>query len=87
MLHGTPAVVIVLLLTGRAAPYTFTGGTENGSFTCHCEPDVQCDDDTGERPEGVCAGPGYVRWRHQACQHGDVARWRDTADQTGDGDR
>ena len=81
------AVLIVLLLTGRAAPYTFTGGTENGSFTCHCEPDVQCDDDTGVCPEGArCDRSGTLHWRYRACQYGNVALWRGTADQTGDGD-
>ena len=61
------AVVIVLLLTGRADPYTFTGGTENGSFTCHCDPDVQCDDDTGACPEGDCGRSGFFSWSGAAC--------------------
>ena len=74
------AVLIVLLLTGRADPYTFTGGTENGSFTCHCEPDVQCDDDTGE-----CWQCGAFWLNDYGCQYGHVALWRGTADQTGDG--
>ena len=80
------AVLIVLLLTGRADPYTFTGGTENGSFTCHCDPDVQCDDKTGECPDEDCASSGTLHWYHTACQRGNVATWRGTADQTGDGD-
>ena len=80
------AVVIVLLLTGRAAPYTFTGGTADGSFTCHCEPDVQCDDETGACPGGVCDTSGYFDWHSTACQYGNVALVRGTADQTGDGD-
>ena len=81
------AVLIVLLLTGRADPYTFTGGTENGSFTCHCEPDVQCDDETGECPGSArCDRAGSCRWRSTACQYGNVAQARGTADQTGDGD-
>ena len=81
------AVLIVLLLTGRAAPYTFTGGTENGSFTCHCRPDVQCDDETGECPEGArCGTSGLYSWGLTGCQHGNVATWYGTAAQTGDGD-
>ena len=80
------AVVIVLFLTGRAAPYTLTGGTENGSFSCHCDPDVQCDDDTGACPGGVCDTSGSFHWGSTACQYGNVALVRGTADQTGDGD-
>ena len=81
------AVLIVLLLTGRAAPYTFTGGTENGSFTCHCEPDVQCNDETGVCPEGArCDRSGSFSWGSTACQYGNDALWRGTTDQTGDGD-
>ena len=79
-------VVIVLLLTGRAAPYTFTGGTEVGSFTCHCEPDVQCDDETGACPTDGCGRSGSFSWYGTACQRGNVALVRGTADQTGDGD-
>ena len=80
------AVLIVLLLTGRADPYTFTGGTDNGSFTCHCEPNVQCDDETGECPGGGCGTSGTLYWHSTGCQYGNVALWRGTADQTGDGD-
>ena len=80
------AVLIVLLLTGRADPYTFTGGTENGSFTCHCEPDVQCDDETGACPGGRCGKSASFYWYSTACQAGNVALVRGTADQTGDGD-
>ena len=80
------AVVIVLLLTGRADPYTFTGGTENGSFTCHCSQGVQCDDETRGCPGGRCAGSGSINWTSAACQSGNVALVRGTADQTGDGD-
>ena len=79
------AVVIVLLLTGRADPYTFTGGTENGTFTCHCEPDVQCDDDTGACPNYWCGGWWDIT-AGEHCQYGNVALVRGTADQTGDGD-
>ena len=79
-------VVIVLLLTGRADPYTFTGGTEYGSFTCHCDPDVQCDDETGACPGGRCDTSGTIGWYGTACQYGNVAHWRGRADQTGDGD-
>ena len=67
------AVLIVLLLTGRADPYTFTGGTERGSFTCHCSPDVQCEDDTGACPGEVCGVSGSFAWGGTACQHGNVA--------------
>ena len=77
------AVLIVLLLTGRADPYTFTGGTAGGSFTCHCLPDVQCDDDTGACPGGVCGASGSFAWGNIACQHGNVALLGGTADQTG----
>ena len=80
------AVVIVLLLTGRAAPYTFTGGTEGGSFICHCEPDVQCDDDTGACPTDGCGSSGGILWRGTACQLGNVDLVGSIADQTGDGD-
>ena len=79
------AVLIVLLLTGRADPYTFTGGTERGSFTCHCAPDVQCDDDTGACPGGACAVSGSFAWGNIACQRGNVALLGGTADQTGSG--
>ena len=81
-----PAVVIVLLLTGRVALYTLTGGTEGGSFTCHCDPDVQCDGETGACPGGMCDTSGYYHWRGAACQRGNVALVRGRADQTGDGD-
>ena len=77
------AVLIVLLLTSAADPYTFTGGTENGSFTCHCSPDVQCDDDTGACPGDACAESGSFTWGGIACQTGNVALLRGTADQTG----
>ena len=79
------AVVIVLLLTDGAAPYTFTGGTERGSFTCHCRPDVQCDDDTGACPGDVCGASGSFAWSGTACQTGDVALLGGRADQTGGG--
>ena len=78
------AVVIVLLLTDGASPYTFTGGSERGSFTCHCSPDVQCDDDTGACPGDVCGVTGLFAWGRTACQHGNVALAGGTADQTGD---
>ena len=81
------AVLIVLLLTGRADPYTFTGGTEDGSFTCHCAPDVQCDDDTGACPGDVCGASGSSAWGNLACQHGNVALSGGTADQTGSSHR
>ena len=77
------AVLIVLLLTGRTAPYTFTGGTEGGSFPCHCRPDVQCDDDTGACPGDVCGASGPFLWDYEACQHGNVALLGGAADQTG----
>ena len=76
-------VVIVLLLTDGAAPYTFTGGTAGGSFTCHCAPDVQCDDETGTCPGDVCGVSGSFAWGNIACQHGNVALLEGTADQTG----
>ena len=79
-------VVIVLLLTSAADPYTFTGGTENGSFICHCSPDVQCDDDTGACPGDACAVSGSFPWGGIACQTGNVALLRGTADQTGSSD-
>ena len=72
-------VVIVLLLTGRAALYTFTGGTENGSFTCHCAPDVQCDDDTGACPGDACDSG----WHSTACQLGNVALLGTITEHTG----
>ena len=77
------AVLIVLLLTGGADPYTFTGGTERGSFTCHCIPDVQCDDDTGACPGDVCGLSGTFAWGNIACQLGNVALLGGAADQTG----
>ena len=77
------AVVIVLLLTSGASPYTFTGGTGRGSFTCHCSPDVQCDDDNGACPGDVCGASGSFAWGNIACQHGNVALLGGTADQTG----
>ena len=78
-------VVIVLLLADRSAPYTFTGGTESGLFTCHCSPDVQCDDDTGACPGDVCGISGQFAWGNIACQHGNVALLGGNADQTGSG--
>ena len=80
------AVLIVLLLTGRAAPCTFTGGTENGSFTCHCEPDVQCNDDSGACPVGGCDSNGQIYWHGTAGQVTDVALLGATADQDEDAD-
>ena len=77
------AVVIVLLLTGRADPYTFSGGTEDALFTCHCAPDVQCDDDTGACPGDVCGVSGSFVWGNIACQHGNVVLLGGNADQTG----
>ena len=77
------AVVIVLLLTDGAAPYTFTGETERGSFTCHCRPDVQCDDATGACPGDVCGASGAFAWGGTACQRGNVALSGGTAVQTG----
>ena len=77
------AVLIVLLLTGRATPYTFTGGTKRGSFVCHCLPDVQCDDDTGACPGDGCAVSGSFAWGNIACQHGNVALLGGAVDQTG----
>ena len=79
-------VLIVLLLTGRAVSYTFTGGAENGSFTCHCEPDVQCNDNSGWCPGGGCDSNGPVHWQGTACQATNVALLGGTADQTGDAD-
>ena len=79
------AVVIVLLLTDGAVPYTFSGGTERGSFTCHCRPDVQCDDDTGACPGDVCGASGSFVWGGTACQRGNVALLGGRADQTGGG--
>ena len=76
-------VVIVLLLTGSVALYTFTGGTENGSFTCHCSPDTQCDDDTGACPGDVCGQSGSFSWFGPGCQIGNVALLGGTAQQTG----
>ena len=76
-------VVLVLLLTAGAAPYTFTGGTERGSFICYCYPDVQCDDDTGACPGDVCGASGSFAWEYIACQSGNVAQSGGTADQTG----
>ena len=76
-------VVLVLLLTAGAAPYTFTGGTERGSFICHCYPDVQCDDDTGACPGDVCGASGSFAWEYIACQSGNVAQSGGTANQTG----
>ena len=76
-------VVIVLLLTSRAAPYTFTGGTEGASFTCHCSPDVQCDDETGACPGDVCGVTGLFPWGSLACQIGNIALWLGRADQSG----
>ena len=77
-------VVIVLLLTGSVAPYTFTGGTENGSFACHCSPDVQCDDETGACPGDVCGVSGSFPWSGLGCQLGNVGLLGSTAQQTGD---
>ena len=79
------AVVVVLFLTGRAVPYTFTGGAENGSFTCHCDPDVQCNDN-GWCPGGGCDSNGPVHWQSTACQATNVALLGGTANQTGDAD-
>ena len=80
------AVVIVLLLTGTAALYTFTGGTDRrGSFACHCSPDVQCDDDTGACPGWECAVSGSFSWGNIACQTGNVAQLGGRSDQTGGG--
>ena len=80
------SVVIVLLLTASVAPYTFIGGTERGSFTCHCSPDVQCDDDTGTCPGDVCGITGSFPWDGIACQIGNVAQLGGTADQSGSSD-
>ena len=80
------AVLIVLLLTGRAAPYTFTGGTERGSFTCHCAPDVQCEDDTGACPGDRCGASESFAWGGTACQTGNVALSGGAAHQTGSSD-
>ena len=74
------SVLIVLLLTSRAASYTFTGGTENGSFICHCWEDVQCDHDTGACPLDRC----YIGWNSPACQYAFLAQTGSTAVQTGD---
>ena len=69
--------------TTTAAPYTFTGGTDRGSFTCHCSPDVQCDDATGACPGGACGVSGSFLWGGITCQIGSVAQLGGTADQTG----
>ena len=78
-------VTVFLLLPVESTAYTFSGWTVNGSFTCHCEPDVQCDAKTGACPGGVC---GIQQADHPwgddtTCQTGDVAL-SGTADQTGD---
>ena len=80
-------IVIVLLLTGSVAPYTFTGGTGNGSFSCHCSPYVQCDDETGACPSNRCAA-GAFSWVSTGCQIGNVAQGvlGGVADQTGSSD-
>ena len=80
-------VTVFLLLPVESAAYTFSGWTVNGSFTCHCDPDVQCDAKTGACPGGVC---GIQQADHPwgwgddpTCQTGDVAL-SGTAYQTGD---
>ena len=76
-------VLLMVMLNSRASSYTFTGGTERGEFTCHCAPDVQCDDDTGACPGDVCGASGSFAWGNIACQLGNVALSGGTADQTG----
>ena len=80
------SVVIVLLLTVSVAPYTFTGGTERGSFNGHCSPDVQCDDDTGTCPGDGCGITELFPWGGIACQIGNGAQLGGTADQSGSSD-
>ena len=78
-------LTVFLLLPVELTAYTFSGWTVNGSFTCYCEPDVQCDSKTGACPEGVCINREhrYPWYNNPGCQSGDVAL-TGTAYQTGD---
>ena len=78
-------VTVFLLLPVESTAYTFSGWTVNGSFTCHCKPDVQCDAKTGACPGGVCViqQANHLWGDDTTCQTGDVAL-SGTAYQTGD---